>query len=91
MTFSRRYLLEMLDKNGISPSDGDFRARVEQYILFHFDLLAEEVVDKKGFRAICSLIASKVSKWYTEEADYHLDRLFDNHKVTKDKHTLHRV
>ena len=91
MTFSRRYLLEMLDKNGISPSDEDFRARIEQYILFKFDLLAEELVDKKGFRAICSLIASKVSKWYTEEADYHLDRLFDNHKVTKDEHTLHNA
>ena len=79
----------MLDKNGKSPADEDFRARVEQYILIHFDLLSEELADKKGFRAMCSLLASKVSKWYTStEIDYHLDRLFDNHKVTIEKHTL---
>ena len=84
-SFSRRDLLKVLENNGRSPSDGDYRARVEQMILVHFDLLAEELVDKKAFRTYCSLFASKVRDWYTsKECDYHLDRVIDNHKVTKD-------
>ena len=49
--FSRGDLVKALNNNGWSPSDGDYSERIEQLILSHFDLLREELVDEKKFKA----------------------------------------
>ena len=56
--FSRQDLVEMLNKNGISPAATNFRERVEKYILIHFDLLKEELVDPKKYKNLDFSISS---------------------------------
>ena len=78
--FSRQDLVEMLNKNGISPAATNFRERVEKYILIHFDLLKEELVDPKKYKNLCVRFASVVKGHYAE-ADGHLNRMFEKHEV----------
>ena len=78
--FSRRDLVEVLEKNGISPVAPDFRELVEQYILIHFDILEEQLVDPKKYSKYCIRFTSDVRGHYAK-ADNHLDRMFPKHEV----------
>ena len=81
--FSRGDLVKALNNNGWSPSDKDYSERIEQLILSHFDLLREELVDEKKFKAFCSLIGSKV-RIYLKDDSGHMDRMLGEdgkHKV----------
>ena len=87
MNFTRLDVVNYLHNRGFSIVDEGYRAQVEKYILFRFDLLEEELVDRgKKFRSYCSLLASKVKGFYLENNST-FERMIDDdsHKVVSQK------
>ena len=83
MDFTRKSVIKHLDEiRGLSPVDPGYRERVEQYILFHFNILEDELAEKKKFKSYCSTFVSKTKDYYRENI-YLLDRMFEDesHKV----------
>ena len=81
MSYSRSDLLKILHNAKKSPLDIDYRVQIEKYILIHYNLMAEELVDPKKYRSYCSVMASKVKQYYTEASE-HFDRMLNGkHKV----------
>ena len=82
MNFSRLDVLNYLHNLGFAIGEDGYRAQVEKYILFRFDLLAEELANEKKFRNYCSLFVSKVKAFYKENNGT-FQRMIDDesHKV----------
>ena len=77
MEFTRLDVVNHLHSRGISPVDVGYRAAVEKYILFHYDLLIEELVSLKKFRNYCSLLTSKVKQYYEANSNT-FDRMLND-------------
>ena len=82
MEFTRLDVVKYLHSRGITPVEVGYRAAVEKYILFRFDLLIEELVSLKKFRNYCSLLTSKVKQYYEANSNT-FERMLDDasHKV----------
>ena len=84
MEFTRRSVVKHLESRGIfpSPTQADYRARVESFILLHFDLMSEELANPKQFRDYCSKFTSKVKEYYMANGRL-IDRMLEDksHKV----------
>ena len=86
--FTRKSVINHLDQRGFSPVHPLYRERVEQYILFHYNIMEEELAEKKKFKSYCSGFACKVKDYYYANERL-IDRMLDDdsHKVV----SLHSV
>ena len=82
MEFTRLDVVKYLHSRGITPVEVGYRAAVEKYILFRFDLLIEELVSLKKFRNYCSMLTTKVKKYYEANSNT-FERMINDvsHKV----------
>ena len=83
MEFTRTSVIKHLEKHrGLTPVDSGYKERVEEFILFHFDILEGELADKKKFKGYCATFVSKTKDYYRSNK-HEIDRMLDDdsHKV----------
>ena len=64
MDFTRTSVVKHLEGRGFTPVHPDYKVRLEQYILFHYDILEGELEDKKKFKGYCATFVSKTKDYY---------------------------